>query len=173
VELRAAPEVALAAIGGDGKARPFAAPTLWRDRSFVMQSIRLHGASLAVADVELRRYREVVLTAVWLDVWERERAADELRLDRFFLVQCVSRYGNSLKFAPDSVRHQCDFIVAAVSQHTASAVSYMTDGLRRDREVVLFIVKRGGQLLQRAAPERQHDREVVLVVVASSGWALR
>jgi len=84
----------------------------------------------------------------------------------------VKKDGWALTYASEELRADKDVVLAAVKKD-GWALTYASEELRTDREFVLAAVKHVGSALNYASKELRADRNVVLAAVKQSGWALK
>ena len=129
-------------IALNGGALKYADKTLWVDRKFVLEVVKMSGSILQYADSSLKADREVVFEAVKNFVDAYKYASNILKADRELLLNIVKLNGGGL------------------GQSGGSALEYADDSLKADREVVLEAVKTWGSALKYASEELQNDSEL-------------
>ena len=121
------------------------------DRALVAFAVGLDPDCLEDASESLRNDKEIVLLAVCHDTGDRSAV---------------------LKWASSSLRNDRDVVLAGLANEDGghTCLEYVSEELRKDKELVLFAMRQGGWL--QFVPFFQNDRDVVLAAVRSCGVSL-
>lgn len=92
----------------------------WNDKIFVLETVKISGASLKYASEELRNDKEVVLEAVRQkgDYWTEcalEYASEGLKNDKEVVIEAVKKNGGALEYASEKLRDDKFFVLEAVN----------------------------------------------------------
>ena len=147
--------------------------TYWNNKEEVLEAVRADGMSLEHASVELRADREVVMAAVNNDSWAFQFASEEIRNDREVTEEAF--YGGNqndasgLAFASEELKDNKGFIIDLFStveleRLCPDDLSYVSETLRDDKELVLLAMK-NGYCLEHASERLRGDKEVVLAAI--------
>lgn len=150
------------------KAIPYVSPSLMLRRDFVLKLVRRCGIFLADASPELRGDREIVLAAVGSSPGAFQFAAKALTDDPDVVLAAIAGgHGQAFAFAGPSAWSDRGLVLEAIRQGCVN-VRRASEAIRRDRAVLLELMRRGGSLRQ-APLDLQSDREIALAAVAASG----
>ena len=83
----------------------------------------------------------------------------------------VSHNGLMLEFVSEELKRDRDIVLKAV-RNTGYALRYASDELKQDREFVLAAVTQSGCALLHASEELKKDRDIVLAAVTNKGYVL-
>jgi lambda repressor-like predicted transcriptional regulator len=83
----------------------------------------------------------------------------------------VKQDGMELRYVSNELKKDREVVLAAVKEN-GLALEYASDELKNDREVVLAAVEENGWAIEYASDELKNDREVVLAAVKKNGWTI-
>lgn len=179
-EMQANKELVLSAIGeGHWKVFGFVSQTLQDDPDVARAAIAANPQALRWASERLRARKNIVVPAVKKDCDALQWAADSLRYDKEVIIAAVKRDYQALRFVSGrrELYDDKDIMLAAV-RNNCLALTYASDNLRSDMDVVLEAVRRvkttgdamwviafiDGRILE--------NREAVIRIVSQNGFML-
>ena len=146
----------------------------WNNKKEVLEAVRKDGMSLEHASVELRADREVVMAAVNNDSWAFQFASEEIRNDREVAEEAFYGWNGTndasgLAFASEELKDNKGFIIDLFStveleRLCPDDLSYVSETLRDDKELVLLAMK-NGYCLEHASERLRGYKEVVLAAI--------
>ena len=166
-------EEVLEAVKEDGHALKQASEDLRADREVVLAAVRRNGMELEHASEKLRDDKEVVMKALNNDTWAFQFASEEIRNDKEVVEEAFygwnTNEASGLAFASDELKDNKDFIIDLFSSLDSDLLcpkdlSYISEALRDDKELVLLAMK-NGYCLEFASERLRGDKEVVLAAI--------
>mmetsp|Transcript_62929 Transcript_62929/g.116990 ORF Transcript_62929/g.116990 Transcript_62929/m.116990 type:complete len:273 (+) Transcript_62929:183-1001(+) len=130
-ELRAHPDIVLAAASQNGMALEFASEDLRADHNIVLAAVSQNGLALQFAAEEFRAHHDIVMAAVSQNGTALRFAVEELRADCNIVSVAVSSSGLALMFADEGLRAHRDIVLAAVAERSG-ALKFASDSLLQD-----------------------------------------
>ena len=151
------------------------APNFTNDWGVVMTAVQQEGHALLFASQELRADRDIVLAAVRNYGQALEYASEELQADIEVAYAAIENDGEALFSVSDELKDNKHFVIAAVtSEGTDSCtLTFASDRLQNDPEVVRRAVEVNGQALEHASERLRDDVNTVLAAVTRDGNALQ
>ncbi|MDA9805638.1 DUF4116 domain-containing protein [Gammaproteobacteria bacterium] len=105
------------------------------------------------------------------DIQDLIEKAGEYQSDKEIVIAACKKDGSSLKFAHQSLQDDEEVVRAAAESDGWAAVKFCSDRLKKDRNLVLEIVKNYGDALVEAHESFRSDKEIVLAAVLQYGDA--
>ncbi|MEK9658278.1 MAG: DUF4116 domain-containing protein, partial [bacterium] len=115
-ELKADPGIVLAAVKQDCKALHFAAEKLKADPNIVLAAVNQNAEALYYASQDLKANFNIVFAAVNQDGYTLRYAAEKLQADPNIVLAAVKQNGEALHYASDTLKKDPKFINQLVSE---------------------------------------------------------
>lgn len=177
-ELRNDKEIALTAVKQNSKALNFISPNLWDDENFVFGVLKYDDSDpstslLNNASDKVKGNKDVVLKAVKIKGQSLQYASDELRNDPEIALAAVIQNGLAFEYAGKNLKSDFDFVFDAIKKSThASILNFSCDEIKKNKEMILQVVKENGQALKFVDKSLQDDKEIALAAVKQDAFAL-
>ncbi|MCR4792549.1 MAG: DUF4116 domain-containing protein [Lachnospiraceae bacterium] len=137
-------EESLTEAGSAAEELPEENSELWKDREFVLKTVKNQGAALKYAK-DFQKDDEVSLAAVRSYGCALKYANCRMEsdfLDKELVLEAVRKDGLALEFAPDRLKADRQVVLEAIRQN-ARAVKFMNERFRSDKVVAVEAIKHG------------------------------
>lgn len=102
------------------------------DKNFVIEAVKVNGASLVFASERLRNDAEVAKIAIENDMNAFQYASENLRSNKDLVLHTVRMWGTPLEYASEELRNDKQVVVAAIKAR-ASSIQFASNALKSDK----------------------------------------
>lgn len=144
-------KIVLTAIKSNPLAIEFAGITYKNDENLLLDLVKINGLILEFATPRIRDIKEIVLEAIKNNGLALRFASSELKKDRDIVLEAINQNGAAIKFADKSFLNDKRVIIETLKKpNTGFIMSFISEDLRKDKEVILTAYNQDKSLIKYA-----------------------
>ena len=166
-------EVVLMAIKANGEALYVANKKFWKDRDFVLASVKsdAYATCLMYVDRKFTDDKEIMLLAIKENDFWVEELSERLKNDKVFLQEMVTL--NWKAFSTLDKKQQTKALAIVTVKNDYRAFEYMDEKFKNDEEIVLAMVQGRVEAFDLIPKQFRKNKKISLVAVKGFGMNLR
>ena len=172
--LRSSKEIALEATRNNSYAYRFIGEELKSDLKLAQIAISDDWRNLQYVSSSLKNDKEVAMIAVKENGSALEYTSEGLRKNLKIAYTAVKSNPLSLRYLDQSLRADFDLVKLAINNDQSGlALSFASEDLRNNKELVINAVRRSGYALKYASRNLRNDKDIVLEAIANDPRSLK
>lgn len=165
-------EMVQIAVDGDGYALRFMTPELQNDKPLVLRAVKTNGGAIQYASPALKKDKMVGLAAVKQYGLALELVDEELKKDPDIVNAAIEEDLMALQYLGKGYTPNKKTILDIIKRNDFSdawkwhdLLKYFPEELKNDDEIVLFLIRQKGYVLEHAHSRFREDKKVVLATI--------